>query len=141
MRLDHVRERLDLERRQLARNGERLEALPDVTRVTRGREHSVAVAALSADTADAAMAREVVHHRTLGVAFEWKLYGHDQPADLRQRLERQGVIAGLTGGLLDESVTRRREDLEPVRHSFIMGGVRWRSGQRRALWARWIAVT
>lgn len=94
MNLVHIRQRLDLERRQLAHAGDRLERLPDVTRLTSGGHHSIAFSSLSAETADAAIAREVAHHRALGVSFEWKLYAHDEPADLGERLARQGFVAG-----------------------------------------------
>lgn len=94
MNLDSLRRRLDFERRQLVRVGEQLEILPDVTRVTRGEEYGILFSTLSADTADAVIAREIVHHRERGVPFEWKLYSHDQPTDLRARLERQGVLTG-----------------------------------------------
>ncbi|MFC9112667.1 GNAT family N-acetyltransferase [Streptomyces sp. NPDC057092] len=47
---------------------------------------------LGADDADAAIAEQVAHYTALGLPFEWKLYGHDLPADLGQRL----VAAGFT---------------------------------------------
>ncbi|MER7899811.1 GNAT family N-acetyltransferase [Streptomyces sp. NPDC096046] len=42
--------------------------------------------------ADAAIAGQVGHYRELGLDFEWKLYGHDRPADLGRRL----LAAGFT---------------------------------------------
>lgn len=94
MRLDQILTRLDLERRQLARMGERVDRLADVTRVVSGGQHAIVFSSLSPDTADAAIAREIAHHRALGVSFEWKVYAHDEPADLGARLERQGFVAG-----------------------------------------------
>ena len=82
MNLDALRDRLDLERRQLARISERLDILPDVTRVTRGQEHGILFSTLSAENADGVIAREIAHHRALGMAFEWKLYSHDQPSNI-----------------------------------------------------------
>ncbi|HTJ66645.1 MAG TPA: GNAT family N-acetyltransferase [Actinospica sp.] len=45
---------------------------------------------LDATTADAAIAAEVEHFTALGREFEWKLYSHDQPADLGERLLKAG---------------------------------------------------
>lgn len=44
-------------------------------------------------TADAAIARAVSRLRS-GGEFEWKLYGHDRPADLPGRLEAAGLVPG-----------------------------------------------
>jgi hypothetical protein len=44
--------------------------------------------------ADAAIVAEVDHHRRLGVGFEWKVYSHDGPGDLRDRLARHGFAVG-----------------------------------------------
>ncbi|MEV1178898.1 GNAT family N-acetyltransferase, partial [Nonomuraea sp. NPDC049784] len=43
-------------------------------------------------SADAAISEQVRHFGGLGRAFEWKLYGHDLPADLDRRL----LAAGFT---------------------------------------------
>ncbi|MEV0387358.1 GNAT family N-acetyltransferase [Nonomuraea sp. NPDC050643] len=43
--------------------------------------------------ADAAIADQVRHFGALGLAFEWKLYGHDRPADLGHRLLAAGFTA------------------------------------------------
>src|SRR5215207_732290 len=94
--------RLDEERRELARDGEILDRLGQVTRLrtTDGLLHLVIYSALSAEDADAAIAAEVAHHRRLGVGFEWKVYSHDGPADLRERLARQGFEVGPTEAVL-----------------------------------------
>lgn len=39
---------------------------------------------------DAAIAEQVAFFRELGHGFEWKLYGHDRPADLGRRLRAAG---------------------------------------------------
>lgn len=41
--------------------------------------------------ADAAIARQLDHFGRLGHAFEWKLYAHDRPPDLADRLARAGL--------------------------------------------------
>jgi hypothetical protein len=89
-------QRLDHERRHLARDGEILEVLDDVTRFhsVDGSHHSVVFSSLSEQTADAVIAREIAHYRALNAGFEWKLYAHDQPPDLLARLQRSGFEIG-----------------------------------------------
>ena len=96
MNTDAIRKRLDAERRTLCRDGEILEVLPTVTRLrpADGAYHCVVYSALSPDSADAAIAEQVLHYRGLGAAFEWKVYSHDQPPDLLDRLLRQGFVVG-----------------------------------------------
>lgn len=49
---------------------------------------------LDAVRADAAIAEQVEHFTALGHdEFEWKLYAHDRPADLGQRLADAGFVA------------------------------------------------
>ncbi|MFF9011581.1 GNAT family N-acetyltransferase [Streptomyces sp. NPDC014870] len=40
--------------------------------------------------ADAAVAEQIRHFTALGLPFEWKVYGHDGPADLADRLRAAG---------------------------------------------------
>jgi GNAT superfamily N-acetyltransferase len=40
--------------------------------------------------ADAAIAEQIAHYTGLGLAFEWKLHGHDLPVDLGPRLTAAG---------------------------------------------------
>ncbi|MFJ2605569.1 GNAT family N-acetyltransferase [Streptomyces sp. NPDC091279] len=48
---------------------------------------------LDAAGADAAIAEQVAYFGGLGREFEWKLYGHDLPVDLGQRLSAAGFTA------------------------------------------------
>jgi hypothetical protein len=48
---------------------------------------------LDEQTADAAIESQIAFFRQLGQPFEWKVYEHDRPPDLRERLVRQGLIA------------------------------------------------
>lgn len=91
-----VLNRLDLERRSLARAGEVIDVLPAITRLRAEDDsrHHVIYSSLTAATADAAIAREIDHHRALGVGVEWKLYAHDEPHDLFDRLRRHGFDVG-----------------------------------------------
>jgi hypothetical protein len=59
-----------------------------------GSYHTLIFSSLNTDTADAAIAGQVAHYRKLGAPFEWKVYSHDAPADLRQRLARHGFTVG-----------------------------------------------
>ncbi len=45
---------------------------------------------LDAETADSEIAEQVDYFRRHGAPFEWKVYAHDQPSDLDQRLAEAG---------------------------------------------------
>jgi predicted GNAT family acetyltransferase len=94
MDLDYIRQRLDDERRYLARDGETVCVLPHLTRIVNGPQRMVAWSSLDEANADKVIAGEVAHHRAQKASFEWKLYSHDKPADLLSRLQRQGLVAG-----------------------------------------------
>ncbi len=72
--------------------GTRREVTEHVIRVIEPERGAVIYARLDAANADAVIAAEIAHFTALGIAneFEWKLFGHDQPADLRERLIRHG---------------------------------------------------
>ena len=91
-----VLRQLDAERRTLVRDGEVIEVLPSVTRLRPddGAYHAVVYSRMTAATADAAIEEEVAHYRALGSGFEWKVYAHDRPADLMDRLARHGFTVG-----------------------------------------------
>lgn len=48
--------------------------------------------AADAGDADAAIAAQIRHYEAAGRSFEWKLYGHDGPADLAARLLAAGFV-------------------------------------------------
>jgi len=87
---------LDEERRGLVRDGEVLESRPGTTRLRAadGSNCAISYSALNAEIADSAIAREIEHHRRLAAPFEWKLYSHDGPVDLLDRLQRHGFEIG-----------------------------------------------
>lgn len=66
--------------------------------------------ALDAASADAAVDGELARARADGRRFEWKLYGHDRPADLADRLVAAGFVAedeeSLVVGSLDDVLDR-----------------------------------
>ena len=94
MDLAQVRRRLDEERRTIAQDGHVIAVLPPVTRLRIGTAHIIRYSSLNADNADETIAREIEHHRRLSVPFEWKLYAHDTPPDLLDRLCRHGLTPG-----------------------------------------------
>jgi GNAT superfamily N-acetyltransferase len=87
------------ERRELAtREGESSERVGGVVRTifASGRGFVTAVD-LDVHSVDAAIAEQVGYFASLdegaGRSFEWKVYGHDEPADLGQRLDAAGFVA------------------------------------------------
>ncbi|HEX4056628.1 MAG TPA: hypothetical protein VHX86_20400 [Tepidisphaeraceae bacterium] len=93
---DSIRRHLDAERRTLAPQGWSIEILPSIARVRSvdGSHNSILFSSLSETTADAVIAEQVAHYRKLDCEVEWKLYAHDTPPDLLQRLQRHGFIIG-----------------------------------------------
>jgi GNAT superfamily N-acetyltransferase len=93
MNRDAILKLLDEERRALARDGEVLETVVPVTRLRSAANlwHTVIHSSLTTENADAVIVREIEHHRQLGARFEWKVYGHDQPGDLLDRLRCHGL--------------------------------------------------
>ncbi|MBR8639895.1 GNAT family N-acetyltransferase [Streptomyces tuirus] len=88
---------LDRELRQGARPdapGARVERTGTVVRqvATAQGWNGVVWSALDEATADAAIAEQIAHCSALGLDFEWKLYEHDRPADLGQRLRAAGFV-------------------------------------------------
>ncbi|MEV4397861.1 GNAT family N-acetyltransferase [Nonomuraea sp. NPDC049607] len=75
--------------------GARVERDGDVVRQV-GPPHAwngVLWSGLDEESADAAVARQVRFFGDLGLGFEWKLYAHDRPADLADRLLAAGFAA------------------------------------------------
>ncbi|GGY45109.1 GNAT family N-acetyltransferase [Streptomyces tanashiensis] len=95
MEPQHLRDLYDLQLRREARPdgpGCRVERVGPVVRQT-GPAHAwngVLWSGLDEPAADAAIAAQIDHYRTAGVSFEWKLYAHDTPADLGERLRAAG---------------------------------------------------
>lgn len=99
---------LDRERRSHAQDSEILDVVPEVVRL-RGANasyHLVISSCLTYDSADAMIAREIEHHRALNVDFEWKLYAHDSPPDLLERLKRHGFEIGPREAVMVLNLTR-----------------------------------
>ncbi|MFD3518411.1 GNAT family N-acetyltransferase [Streptomyces sp. NPDC058657] len=95
MDLARVQELFDTEMRRDAatdRPGNTLERTGGVVRQTGGADdwNGILWSGLTADTADAAIAAQIRHYSDRGLPFEWKLYSHDEPHDLGQRLLAAG---------------------------------------------------
>ncbi|MEU3854756.1 GNAT family N-acetyltransferase [Streptomyces sp. NPDC029554] len=70
---------------------------------------------LDEDTADAVIAEQIAHYTRLGLKFEWKLYGHDRPADLGQRLRAAGFAPGPQETLMIGRISELTLDAGPPR--------------------------
>ncbi|NUS01662.1 MAG: GNAT family N-acetyltransferase [Nonomuraea sp.] len=72
--------------------GVTVERVGDVVRQVGPRHawNGVLWSGLDEDAADAAVAEQVRFFGSRGLEFEWKLYGHDRPADLADRLLAAG---------------------------------------------------
>ncbi|MBP2580179.1 GNAT superfamily N-acetyltransferase [Streptomyces sp. PvR006] len=98
MEPQHLRDLYDRQLRREARPdgpGCRVERVGDVVRQT-GPAHAwngVLWSALDAENADRAIAAQIDHYRAEGLPFEWKLYAHDTPVDLTERLVAAGFTA------------------------------------------------
>ncbi|KUH39151.1 MULTISPECIES: GNAT family N-acetyltransferase [Streptomyces] len=93
-------------------SGCRVERVGEVVRQTGPAEawNGVLWSALTAGTADRAVEEQIRHYTALGRDFEWKLYAHDEPADLADRLVAAGfraeprealMVAGTAGAAID----------------------------------------
>lgn len=68
---------------------------------------------LDAASADRVIGEQIAHFTGLGLGFEWKLYGHDRPAGLGDRLLAAGFRAEPEETLLIGEATRLALDAEP----------------------------
>lgn len=104
-----VLKQLDEERRYLVRDGEIIEVLPCVTRLRweSHKQFAVVFSALTPANADAAILQEIKYHSELNVGFEWKLYAHDQPPDLLQRLQAHSFDIGQCEAVMVFDLSRR----------------------------------
>jgi len=85
--LHDQQQRIDLQERNFRR-----EATGEVVRNVNllGSEGMVIHSKLDADSADRVIEEQIACFRALGQDFEWKLYGHDTPVDLKERLLARG---------------------------------------------------
>ncbi|MCF0082930.1 GNAT family N-acetyltransferase [Streptomyces lomondensis] len=95
--------------------GARVERTGDVVRqVATGQGwNGVVWSDLDEAGAEAAIAEQIRHYTGLGLAFEWKLYGHDRPADLGRRLRAAGFTPGPQETLMIGEAGGQILDAEP----------------------------
>ena len=103
-----ILQRLDYERRWVSPEGVQTEVLPSVTRARAadGAWHQIVFSSFSPESADDEIVAQVRHYGRLPAAFEWKVYAHDRPADLRQRLAAQGFEIGPVEAVLVLDLSR-----------------------------------
>ncbi len=100
--------------------GVQYERVGGVLRAT-GVQNCIAFAELATADVDAVIAEQAAYFRSIGAEVEWKVYGHDRPPDLGQRLGAAGfepderetlmvfdLAGGLPHGTLPASVVVRR---------------------------------
>ena len=75
--------------------------------------NGVVWSALDESSADAAIAEQITYYTGLGLGFEWKLYGHDRPADLGRRLASAGFTPEPEETLMIGEAAPLAEDTEP----------------------------
>ena len=84
------------QRREIEFFGFRRSATPQVVRHIPepgyGGNGYVLYSDLRADDADAAIEEQIAFFTGLGIPLGWKLYGHDAPPDLGERLARRGFL-------------------------------------------------
>ena len=62
--------------------------------LSESQDSMVIYSRLDAESADEVIRAEIEYFNGIGQDFEWKVYSHDQPPDLKQRLERLGFEVG-----------------------------------------------
>jgi GNAT superfamily N-acetyltransferase len=76
--------------RELAGNVVRVIPRPEIETFYGERNSFIQYSRLTEQDADAVIQEQIRHFTALKRKFNWELHGHDQPADLRTRLERCG---------------------------------------------------
>lgn len=116
MNLPQIRQRLDEERRYLARDGRALYTLPHLTRSEFGDRGLIIWSKLAPGEVDAAIDNEIEFHRKANIPFEWKLYTHDRPANLLDKLKSHGLTAGPPESVMVYDITagELRQEMDGV---------------------------
>ena len=97
LEISAILEQYDLcERREAAFPYYKREQTDKTTRMISlgGADSMISWSALSSDDADEAIEGELGFFKALGSPFEWKLYSHDRPGDLKARLAARGFSIG-----------------------------------------------
>lgn len=97
----------------------RREETPHIVRYIglRDPESVVLYSDLTADNADDVIRDQIDYFRSLGHSFEWKLFEHDQPSDLRERLQAHGFEIGEAEAIMVLDLHNPPPSLlQPVQH-------------------------
>jgi hypothetical protein len=98
----------------------RREVTPTVVRYVAkipGEEGSVIYSHLDDASVEAAIQEQIDYFESLGQDFEWKLYDHDRPADLKDRLVAHGFLVEEAEAVLVLDLERAPDLLwQPVKH-------------------------
>src|SRR3712207_37584 len=80
------------QRRDVEHPAMRREVVPNVVRHVEidGQDGVVLYTTLTAANADQAIREQIAYFDAIGHSFEWKVYSHDTPPDLRDRLAAYG---------------------------------------------------
>ncbi len=120
MTSDEIRDLFDREQRYDAVfPALRRDEIPPVVRHVglNSRNSAIVYSQLDDSVVPEIIQREISYFSALGHRFEWKVYDHDQPADLAEQLAQNGFTAEPTEALLvlpvEEAATDRRA---PIRH-------------------------
>lgn len=122
MNLDHIRDLFDIQQRRDIHYPDSIrEANEHVVRhISRFDNHSTVIytTGLTSNNADMVIENEIFYFEKIGHSFEWKLYEHDSPADLRDRLEARGFEIEEAEALLVLDLESAPEVLfQPVTHT------------------------
>lgn len=100
--------------------GTRREAFPNLVRYVslNGTDGMIMYSRLDETTIDAAIEEQIAYYEGIGQNFEWKVYAHDTPHDLKERLGARGFEVAIEG---DEAIMVLDLDnaealLKPVTH-------------------------
>lgn len=142
MKIEEVRELYDLEQRREPEDPAlRREVIGPVVRLVsrHDRRSCVIYSSLNSENVEAAIAEQIEYFNALGHGFEWKVYSHDTPPDLKERLIARGFALDETEAVLvldlqelpDALVSRPRHD---VRRVVDASGLRDLLAVRQAVW-------
>ncbi len=107
------------ERRESVWPGRRREVTPHVIRQLDqpGRDCFINYSFLVEESADEAIEEEIKFFESLGQNFEWKVFRHDSPPDLKERLGARGFEIGEPEAIMALDLKNTPEELlRPVRH-------------------------
>jgi hypothetical protein len=102
MNLHEILTRLDLERQTVPDADIVLERTQSVVRAIAklGNRNAIVYSNFSAQEAERIIESEIDYFTKLRQSFEWKVYSHDEPADLLERLRQRGFTIGTEEALM-----------------------------------------